>query len=215
MKEIAIRVHSRAGSPSRPILRIGKKSGVLGMGSSSNWDDQSQTVLTHVEAIACSPEMRSMNLKVGVAEGDWHTALQVNPPSVHSSVKNGQTSGPDGIWEAGVEMIEGANGDVALAFHYSVREDYETRMVYVKTGGAVVTLQGKASHGAGSLRNSIVSISAADFAQLTEFQLQKRRYEWVEFRNVSLQLGSRTSIESVDAPGLETNPAQPKSPALF
>jgi len=97
-------------------------------------------------------------------------------------------------------MAEGKDGDVVLAFTYSAKDDYETRIAYVKSDGTVVQLHCNGSYGAGGLINGITSMSAAEYAQVKEFQLQKRRYEWVEFRNVSLPLGNKTSVETMNAP---------------
>jgi hypothetical protein len=155
--------------------------------------------LTSTEAIACLPAALEMNVKVGVAEGDWQTVFSLTKPTIQSSTANHETSGPDGRWEADVEMTQGPAGDVALAFHYSVREDFETRMVQVTSDGVVSPLQGNASHGVAGLRSSIVSRTAADYAQIKEVQLQKRPYQWVEFRGVSLMPGHRSAVESIDA----------------
>jgi hypothetical protein len=38
-----------------------------------------------------------------------------------------------------------------------------------------------------------------EFAHVKEFQLQRRKYQWVEFRNVSLQPGHATTVEVKDA----------------
>jgi len=207
MKEIAFRVRSRAGTPSEPVLRIDPESGVRGMGGSVNWDDKNQTALTYVRPISCPPGARQMSLKVGVAEGDWQTVFPLNMPTASSAMTSRETSDTEGMWKAYTEATEGRGGDVALAFHYSASDDFETRMVCVKTDGTVSPLQGHGSQGAGGLINSITTMSAGEYSQIKEFQLQKRRYQWVEFHNVSLEFGHKTSVETVNAPGLSGSAA--------
>jgi len=55
MREIAFKIHSRAGKPSSPVVRFSPESGVFGMGASSKWDDRNPATLTFVQAIACPP----------------------------------------------------------------------------------------------------------------------------------------------------------------
>ena len=79
----------------------------------------------------------------------------------------------------------------------------------MQNDGTVAPLRGNGSYGAGGLTHGLTSMSAAEYARIKEFQFQRRRYEWVEFRNVSLQLGHQTVVETVNAPGAETSQAAP------
>ena len=205
MKEIAFRIRS-TGLPSAPELRFDKESGTSGMGSSFGSDGHDPTVFTLVQAMACPLAAKSINLKLGVAEGDWETVSSTSKPTVNmnSGWSGAQTSDKDGVWEGNVQMTEGNGGDVTLAFNYSIKDEFETRIAYVRTDGAMLPLSGSGSYGAGGLRHGITTMKAPDFSQIKEFQLQRRRYQWVEFRNVSLEPGHRTSVETVDAPGSPT-----------
>ena len=206
VKEIAFRVRTHdAGSLSYPVLRCDKAAEISGMGSSLTGEGTNQTAVIYVQAIACPPEARSVNLKLGVAEGSWETVFSTEKPRVNCNAGRcgEETSDKSGLWEAHVQTTEGKGGDVALAFNYSFKDDYETRIAYVNADGTAVPLRGNGSYGAGGLIHGITSLSAADYAQINAFQLQRRRYEWVEFRNVSLQPGNKTAVESVNAPGAE------------
>ena len=205
VREIAFRVRTQAESPSCPELRCDKASGFSGMGSSLKREGTNQTAMIYVQAIACPPEARSTNLKLGVAEGSWETVFSTAKPrtNLNAGWCGEQTSDKTGLWEANIQMTEGKGGDVVLAFNYCSNDDYETRIVYVNADGTAVPLHGNGSYGAGGLTHGITSLSATGYAQINAFQLQRRRYEWVEFRNVSLQPGNKTAVESVNTPGAE------------
>ena len=203
--EIALRVRSRAGEPSTPVLRFDQESGVSGMSYSPRPDETSPIGLkgwTLTQAIACPPGAKTMNLEVGVAEGEWQTAFSAGKPNanLNAGMVGSETSGSDGVWQGYVQLTEGAHGDVVLAFSYCVRDDYETRMAYVNSDGTVSPLRGNGSYGANGMLNSIATMKTTDYSQIKEFQLQKRRYQWVEFRNVSLKLRQQTVVQTVDAP---------------
>ena len=197
-----IHTHTRAGSLSCPVLRFDKDSGVSGMGSILHPEDPNQTALLFLQGISCPRETKSTNIKLGAAEGDWERVLSTEKPRVSYNAGSSRTltSDENGVWEAHVQIAEGKDGDVVLAFNYSAKDDFETRIAYVKSDGTVVQSRSDGRCGADHLINSMTSMSAADYAQVKEFQLQKRGYEWVEFRNVSLQLGNKTSVEAVNAP---------------
>ena len=45
----------------------------------------------------------------------------------------------------------------------------------------------------------ILLVSSNEFAHIKEFQLQRRKYQWVEFRNVALKPGYRTAVAVKDS----------------
>ena len=201
-QEIAIRVRTRTGSLSSPVLRFDKDARVICMGSILHPENPNQTALLYLQGISCPRETKSTNIKLGVAEGDWERVISTEKPRISYNAGSIRTltSDESGVWEAHVQMAEGKEGDVVLAFTYSAKDDFETRIAYVKNDGTVVQSRSDGLCGTDHLINSMISMSAADYALVKEFQLQKRRYEWVEFRNVSLQLGNKTSVETVNAP---------------
>jgi hypothetical protein len=191
MREIVIRVRSQT-RPSTPVLRFAMGAGFFTMGSSTY--PEGPASLLHVQAIACPPDAATLNVTVAVAEGAWQTVHVLRKPTRESAMAGAQSSDSDGLWEAHLEFVE-IKGEVALAFHYSSKPLYETRMAVVKKDGTVSTLSGNGTNGAGGMLNSVASLSGEEYAGITEFQLQKRPYQFVGFRNVSLKLGYRTPAE--------------------
>ena len=204
IKEIAVRVRS-SGTASIPVLRFETNSGVGGMGSSSCWVDNSKSQLTFVQALACPPDARQMNLFVGVADGLWESVLQIEKRNGDGPSGLEKSGEGEGRWEATLQTSKGTGGEVTFAYQYSVKEGWETRFVSVDSNGLVTPLQGKSSIGGVEVVNSIASMSAADYARVREFQLQRRKYQWMQFRNVSLTPGQTTQVEIVDAPELPSS----------
>jgi len=120
-------------------------------------------------------------------------------PARELSPATGKVQEPDGLWEARLESVTGEGGNLAvtsLLFHYSIKEDFETRMVSVRDDEVVTPLKGvDGSVTQDGLNNSLVKMAAVNYERIKEFHLQRRRYHWVEFRHVSLSLGNRTSPE--------------------
>jgi len=49
------------------------------------------------------------------------------------------------------------------------------------------------------LSRGMAPYTASEASKITAFQSQRRPYQWVEFRNVSLQPGHATTVEVEDA----------------
>lgn len=49
----------------------------------------------------------------------------------------------------------------------------------------------------------MVSVSPEEVAEIDQIQLQRRKYHWVEFRNVSLESEHRTDVKVRDAGGVD------------
>ncbi len=202
MKEIVIRVHSETGNASWPVLRFPPKSGFTGMGGSFHRPDAKQAYATLIAAIPCPSEAREMTIEVGVADGEWRKAIEFarhdNQPHSSARTSGGQI---EGTW-AGVVRSASIVGDrVPLSFSYSRRDDCETRMTYERADGTIVPLIGEGSDGNGDIINSLATLPVAEFKSIKQFRVESRRYHWVEFRNVSLQLDHRTNVE-VQSAGL-------------
>jgi len=73
-------------------------------------------------------------------------------------------------------------------------------MVCVASDGKIVVIPENSSH-ASTLPTTggLLLVSSNQFAHIKEFQLQKRKFQWVEFRNVSLQPGHRTTVTVKDS----------------
>lgn len=202
MKELFIRVHSETRFPSSPVLRFPPKSSFTGMGSVFHRPNNQQTYAMLITAIPCPPEAREVTFEVGVADGEWRKAIEFarhdNQP--HSSMR---TSGGqiEGTWAGTVRSASIIGDRVPIAFSYSRRDDYETRMTYERDDGTIVPLIGEGSDGNGDMINSLATLPVAEFNRIKHFRVESRRYQWVEFRNVSLQLDHRTNVE-VQSAGL-------------
>jgi hypothetical protein len=94
-----------------------------------------------------------------------------------------------------VRTTSAAGETVPLSFQYSRRDDCETRLVYERADGAMIRLRDEGSGGGHGFINSITTLPVLEFARIRRFHVQSRPYQWIEFRNVSLELGHRTAVE--------------------
>lgn len=195
IKEIVVRIHSETGLSSQPVLRFPEKSGLSGMGASFHQQDGKQPHSMLIQAIACPPDARQMTVEVGVADGDWRTMLTFLRHENQRQYSASKSGGPKGSWE-GVARTTGPTGDIVpLAFSYSRPDDYETRLVYERADGTIMPLRGEGSDSGHGLINALTTLPVQEFETIRKFHVQSRRYQWVEFRNVSLELGHRTNVE--------------------
>lgn len=136
-----------------------------------------------------------MTVEVGVADGDWHTSLTFLRHENQRQFSASESGGPNGSWEGSVRTTDTTRETVPLSFRYSWRDDYETRLVYERADGTIVRLQEEGSDHGHGLINALTTLPVKEFEAIRKFHVQSRRYQWVEFRNVSLELGHRTSVE--------------------
>ncbi|HEU5395528.1 MAG TPA: carboxypeptidase-like regulatory domain-containing protein, partial [Verrucomicrobiae bacterium] len=150
------------------------------------------------QLLACPTNARTMNISLGVANGKWETAIALEnsgPGGTRSF-----SSPTEGDWNAAYNAVPGKNGDVAVSCSYMENGDWATRMVYVKDDGQTVPIPGN-SWNVNNLAGATLVISSNEFAQIREFRLQRRKYAWVKFNDVSLQLGQPAVVTINDAPG--------------
>ncbi len=207
MKEIAFRIHSEADDASQPVTKYEPES-VRGMGSSFWSINPKSKERMFVQAIACAPEAKQVNVRLGIADGDWQVIKSLEAgPNNHGG--DSKTSGEDGIWVAQFQVVKGKSGDVALSFLYSRREEWETRMVAVKSDGSTMPLSYNQSDS--DLHHGLVSLLENEFSQIRWIQLQRRKYQWMEFRNVSLESGHPTQLQIRDAAASNNDPQTAKA----
>jgi predicted Ser/Thr protein kinase len=194
-KKMAFRLH---GDTSAPVLKFNPESGIGGCSSAfpgARPDPASPDVLW-VPLFPCPPATLQMNIQVGVAAGSWETKATL----ATTVAANAQNEDADGRWDASVQITDSGGSRVAVAYQYSVNQNWETRLVGVDTNGGVISLQGGPGQGIGTnMMTTLVSLSTDQFGQIKEYQLQRRKYQWVEFRNISLQPGRHTQVEILDA----------------
>ena len=192
-KKMAFRI--RNDSPdgmSCPVCREDPAAGVLMVGTClrTAWRHQPKTEF--IQLIACPTNAPTMNLVFGLANGAWETALTLE----HDHNLGGQRM--EGDWSATFNAVAG-RGAVAVNCTYSKNEDWETRMVSVSDDGKLTAIPENTSNGSTLSTGGILMVSSNEFAHIKEFQLQRRKYQWTEFRNVSLQPGHRTIVSVQDA----------------
>jgi serine/threonine protein kinase len=195
-KKMAFRIH---GDTSAPVLKFNPESGIAGCSSSFPEESANPTPrdVVWVPLFPCPPGTLQMNIQVGVAEGPWETKTTLARAFLAA---NANKEDADGKWEAMVQITDSGGSRVAVAYQYSVHQNWETRLVGVDTNGGVISLQGGATQAIGTnLVTSVASLSQDKFGQIKKYELQRRKYQWVEFRNVSLQPGHLTQVEILDA----------------
>ena len=201
-KKIAFRIWNESPEGmSYPVGRTDDASGVSATGSSLRPAWKRQPVTEFIQLICCPTNAQTMNISLGLANGAWETAVTLG--------KGG--SAASGDWSATCNAVTG-HSDVAVGCTYSKYEDWESRMVYVDDHGKVVPIQENMSHaGDNPQTGATLLVSSNEYAHIKEFQLQRRKYQWAEFLNVSLQPGHATTVTVKDSG--ENNPAAPTPPA--
>lgn len=199
IKEITVRVLSNTREPSWPVLRFPEKSSFSGMGSSFHRATDEQPATIMVQTIACPPEAREMNVEVGVADGDWKTEISFESGDYRSDRHHGRSTsgGPGGDWQGTVQVTDAVGDKLPVSFSYTDRDDADTRLVYELADGKLVTMPD--TSGLGDSRTGLMTIPVQEFEKIKQFHVQSRRYQWTEFRNVSLELLHKTEVEISDA----------------
>ncbi|MEO7297940.1 MAG: serine/threonine-protein kinase, partial [Verrucomicrobiota bacterium] len=193
-REITFRIKSNAGTPSMPVMKFKKASDFWTMGHSRQWTDKSQTAMTFVQTINCPPDENQLDFQIGVATGDWETALTLEQTAVGFS-----RASSEGEWNASYNVLMGDDGKVAVNGVYPRNENWETRMVGVEKKGGIILIPENSTRAVSNPAVGMLLLSSNQFANIKEFQLQRRKYQWVEFRNVSLKLGHLTTVEIADS----------------
>jgi hypothetical protein len=160
------------------------------------WPDPKSPDALSIAQFGSPPGTLKVNVQIGLAGGPWEARITL--ASSGGSTENVEADGTS--WRAMVQTNGSGSGDVALASHYSVNKDWETRLVGVETNGGVIPLQGSIAHGIGpDLMSTLITLSREKYDQIKGFELQRRKRQWVEFRNVSLEPGYHTKVEILDA----------------
>ena len=137
-----------------------------------------------------------MNISLGIAEGSWETAVTLK----HETNVAGSAI-EEGEWSASYDAMLGRDGNAAVSCNYCRSANWETRMVYVNGNGKITAVPENSARASALQTGGVLLVSSNDFAHIKEFQLQRRKYQWVEFRNVSLQPGYMTTVEIQDSGG--------------
>ena len=208
-KKIAFRIHNENsnGPISMAVCRFDKESGIPG-GSSTLMPAYSRSPdAMFYQTIICPTNTRTMSVSLGVANGPWETVGTLEHASNSISGEGNFFPPKEGNWRASYNSVGGTRGDVAVSFSYPKREDWETRMVYISADRKLTPAQGNASQVTDNQISTVMLLSSNEYARIREFQVQRRRYQWVEFRHVSLQPGCKTTVVAEDSGDEPEKPA--------
>jgi serine/threonine protein kinase len=191
---IVIRIHSETNLASQPKLRLQSVSGVSEIGNSFYRPDGKRKHAMLIQTLACPAKLPATTIGIGIADGDWRTSLSFERHAQQYDIHSSSGS-QNGDWKGVVRTRKSTGDSISLAFSFSDRDDHETRFVYEKSDGTIVPLKGNERDGVHGLTHSSTTLPLKEFETIKRFHVQSRRYEWVEFRNVSLQFGHRTEVE--------------------
>jgi hypothetical protein len=195
MKKFAFRIHNESPDGiSYPACRVNDESGVLPQGSGTQGPDPRSSDMSFVQLIACPTNARTMNVSLGVANSAWETAVALGHEPTGLSGARAFDSPTEGDWSATYNAIIGRS-DVGINCNYSKNNtNWASRMVCVSDDGKITVIPENSSRASTLQTGGILLVSSNDFAHIKEFQLQRRKYQWVEFRNISLQPGYATTV---------------------
>jgi serine/threonine protein kinase len=202
MKKIAFRIHNeRSQEISYPVCRVNADSGVLPQGSGWQPTDRRHPEDGYYQIITCPTNAQTMNVSLGVANGAWEAAITLKHDA---GILNGLggaesfASPTEGEWGATYNAVVG-RGDVAVNCNYTKSNtNWSSRMVCVRDDGKITVIPENSSSASVLQTGGMLLVSSNKFAHIQEFRLQRRKYQWAEFRNVSLQPGHRTTVEVVE-----------------
>jgi len=217
LRLLAIRIRGRDKEVSPASLRFAAHSPGSSMGYSCDYSQGDYASV--VERFAIKAGTQSVNFQIGVADGDWETISTLKPGTnailangVHKSASKSYGDG----WQSGVDCIVTKDGNMSVSFRYPSKDDYQTRMVALMSDGSHNKFPTGPLNHADGLVNGMASFNSAEADKIVAFESQKRKYQWVEFRNVSVQPGHKTTVVVRDVGGKsETEAALPNPPALL
>ena len=154
-----------------------------------------------VLAIDCSTNAKAINFRLKFAPGLWKECFTLT--NINQYSRFGAQHFVDRVndihpWIVNSSLVE-RGGMVAIQFRYPLSEDWETRMVALTDSEQVLQVNSVAPSG-GALKSigGVLLVTTNEFSHLKEFQLQRRKYDLIEFRNISLEPGYQTKAEVVD-----------------
>jgi len=161
-------------------------------------------MIPNLEAVAAivPAGLHTLTVKYGVAPGPWAT--------IGSSEGRGSSSSSRGGVSMAFSPAVEKDGTVLIPVAHNV-SDKDVRVVAIDKMKKVVTASSSSGDAAGDVHQITASFSGVRLADIKEFQLQARPYEWATFKNVSLERGQQTHVEAAD--GME-RPAPPTGSGL-
>ena len=215
MKKIAFRIHNTATNGiSYAVFRVNEESGVLPQGSGMQPAGPRSAEAGFIQIIACPTNTWTLNVSLGIANGPWEVATKLtrNENNFKGTAGTDQPNGDH--WGGGYSAVDATNGTMIVNCVYSKKDDWQTRMVAINRDGKITVVPENSPTIGPRQAGGALLISSNELARITEFQVQRRPYQWVEFRNVSLQPGHNTTVrvrDSTNDPPREAVAAQTAS----
>ncbi|HEX5397834.1 MAG TPA: serine/threonine-protein kinase, partial [Verrucomicrobiae bacterium] len=204
-KKLAFRIHNESQyEMSSPVCRFDKEQDISGGSSALQPSGSGSPDAICYEIVSCPSNATMMNVSLGIANDTWETALTLKCHNTFSAARS------EGDWNASFNVVAGNGGEAAVSCLYSRNDNWESRMVYVDDDGRVVPIKENSSGAGSDQTGATLLISTNELARIKEFQLQRREYRWVEFRNVSLEPGHRTQVtvkETTEKPVASIEPS--------
>ena len=143
-------------------------------------------------------EWRAVNVRVGIAATAWQT-VAASPGG--SLTQNDASAGIPGAGASVAFSPAIAAGDeIVLTVTDDVKGDFARRVVAVDHDGQVHTARRSRSSGGAKMYQTTKRFRDLEPDQIREFRFQIRPYEWVEFRDVSLDADRQTDVKVVVDP---------------
>ncbi len=157
-----------------------------GGGSPPKREGQSQDDLRWL-ATSLPKDLRTCTVLCGIAAGEWQTLAQ----------SEGQAARSQGMAAGGVSFspaTESADKGVAITVTDDMI-DRPSRIIAATTDGRTITSWSAQTSSVGKARQTTAYFRGVTLAQIAEFRFETRSWTWVEFRDVSLRPGQRTSVK--------------------
>jgi serine/threonine protein kinase len=152
----------------------------------------------------------NLHLKIGVATGTWRVESFGIPQSDSESSIGFDEGGVS--WQACVQKIEEIGGSAQVIASHTVAEGWQSELVLVDQAGKEWPPLGSSSMKEG-LRHLTGKCEGLKLSQVKEIHFRVQPYQSVEFHNVSLQPGYKTSVTVKDFTG--EDPAAPTTSATL
>jgi len=137
---------------------------------------------------------RSATLRVGVAMGPWETVAEgdAGGTSMSSTSRHGQN------WTVSFLKASELDGSSRTTVIHTVK-DWNTRIVAIDANNVEHTTHDMEGEGTDAFSEKTATFTDLPLVQVKAFRFQARPYQWIEFRNVSLNSGQKTRVGIVHA----------------
>jgi hypothetical protein len=100
-----------------------------------------------------------------------------------------------------VHVVKG-DRETTVVYQYQQKAGWESRLIAKGAGEEVAPSRLGQASGIGATWSASATFDADAVARIKALHLQRRPYHWVEFRNVSLEPGHKTTVEVKDFDGM-------------